>query len=48
MLSVPYWVLRRSVDAGFVEAAHLGVESSCEADERERERGAAGFAEAQA
>jgi hypothetical protein len=41
-------LLRGPVDAGLVEAAHLGMESSCQSDERERERSAAGFAEAQA
>jgi hypothetical protein len=40
----PSPVAASSVDTGLVEAAHLGMESSCQADERERERGAAGFA----
>jgi hypothetical protein len=37
-----------ALDAGFVEAAHFAVEAGGEADQWECERGAAGFAEAQA
>lgn len=37
-----------AVDASFVEAAHLGVEPGSETYEGKCERGAAGFAEAEA